>query len=178
MHFYAGDIIFREERPGHEAYIVDQGLVEIFTGPEGNPTVLARVGPNSIFGEMALVSDKPRSASARALTETVCFVVKESDFRARLDESGRFSDTLIRVLAENVRSTSELLSSREADLVARERELQQRELILAEQSREIEEKERQVAEAEAEYERLLNELRERIEANGAEAAKPPAADAA
>ena len=68
------------------------------------------------------------------------------------------------MLAENVRSTSELLTSREADLVARERELQQRELILDEQVRLLAIKEKQIEEAGEEYDRLMGELRNSIDA--------------
>ncbi|MEX2642516.1 MAG: cyclic nucleotide-binding domain-containing protein [Acetobacterales bacterium] len=162
--YYKDQLVFREGATAADVYIIQTGRIEIFKKRDGSETSLAILGPNAIFGEMALVSDKRRSASARALTETVCHVIQEADFRARLDESGRFSDALIRVLAENVRSTSELLTSREADLVARERELQQREVILDEQARLLALKEKQIEEAAEEYDRLMRELLNSIDA--------------
>lgn len=165
--YYKDQLVFREGAAATDVFVIQSGKIEIFKKRDGVEASLAILGPNAIFGEMALVTDRPRSASARALTETVCYIIKESDFRARLDESGRFSDTLVRVLAENVRSTSDLLTSREAELVARERELQQRELILNRQQEDMAAREKSLAEAEDEYQRMMLELRARIDATAA-----------
>lgn len=110
-HFYDGEVIFREDRPGHEAYIIDTGEVEIFTGPEDNPTVLNRAGPRSIFGEMALVTRQPRSASARATRNTICFVINADDFRERLGEVSPFMQVIVKVLAENVRGSNSTIDA-------------------------------------------------------------------
>ncbi len=165
--YYKDQLVFREGAAATDVYVIQSGKIEIFKKRDGLESSLAILGPNAIFGEMALVTDRPRSASARALTETVCYVIKESDFRARLDESGRFSDTLVRVLAENVRSTSDLLTTREAELVARERELQQRELILDRQKEAMAARETELSEAETEYQKMMLELRGRIDATAA-----------
>jgi CRP/FNR family cyclic AMP-dependent transcriptional regulator len=146
--YHTDQLVFREGASATEVYVIQSGGVEIFKKRDGVEASLALLGPNAIFGEMALITDQPRSASARARCETVCYVIKEGDFRSHLDESGRFSDILVRVLAANVRCSSDLLSAREAELVARERELQQRALILDRQRQAIEAREAQVRDME------------------------------
>ncbi|MEY4007871.1 MAG: hypothetical protein RLZZ467_917, partial [Gemmatimonadota bacterium] len=52
-------------------YIIDAGRVEVFAASEGGEArVLAELGPNDTVGEMAVLDDVPRSASARAAVET------------------------------------------------------------------------------------------------------------
>lgn len=124
-HFYDGEVIFREGRPGHEAYIIHTGEVEIFTGPDDSATVLARIGPQSIFGEMALVTRLPRSASARASRNTICFVINADDFRKRLGEVSPFMQIIVKVLAENVRESNSLIDAAAKQIKRQKRALKQ-----------------------------------------------------
>ena len=64
----AGERFFKEGDEGNRAYVVQAGEVEIIksTGEEDKDIVLGTIGKGGIFGEMALIDDKPRMASARA----------------------------------------------------------------------------------------------------------------
>lgn len=64
--FQHGEIIFREGEDSDFAYIVESGTVEIFKRLKQGTVLLATLGPGEIFGEMGLLSDQPRSASAAA----------------------------------------------------------------------------------------------------------------
>lgn len=76
----AGHIIFKEGDEAEKAYRILEGRVEIaINGPHGR-IVLGQLHPGDIFGEMALVDDKPRSADALALTDVVLEAMDESDF--------------------------------------------------------------------------------------------------
>ncbi len=70
--FEPTEFVFREGDRGKSIYIVLDGEIEIFTQDNyGTPVPLAKMGPNSFFGERAVLSGKPRCASAVAVKETL-----------------------------------------------------------------------------------------------------------
>jgi hypothetical protein len=73
MHvFSAGEMIIREGDPGRSVYIILDGRVKVFTRDDGgNELPLATLGVGQFFGEMSLVSGKPRSSSVAALELSV-----------------------------------------------------------------------------------------------------------
>jgi len=64
--FRPGEIVFLEGMHGEEAFLLKEGAVEIFRSSGSGEVVLATITPGDIFGEMALVDSRPRSASAPA----------------------------------------------------------------------------------------------------------------
>ncbi len=89
-----GECIFTEGDRGDYAYIIDQGSVEIFTTLEDQLYVLSVLEPGAIFGELALVDGRTRSASARALTDTLLTLVT----REQVDERIQSADPILRML--------------------------------------------------------------------------------
>ncbi|MDP6884809.1 MAG: cyclic nucleotide-binding domain-containing protein, partial [Rhodospirillales bacterium] len=75
-----GDTIFREGDSANQAFIVQEGEVVIVKGPQENTQVLGTIGKGGIFGEMGLVDDRPRMASARAKTGVTLIVVSRQMF--------------------------------------------------------------------------------------------------
>ncbi|MBY0355363.1 MAG: cyclic nucleotide-binding domain-containing protein [Rickettsiales bacterium] len=76
MHYKPGEIIFRQGYPGDNAYIIIRGQVEIIDEMgDGTEYRLALLEAGQMFGEMALLDDKPRSATARAATEVILQVM-------------------------------------------------------------------------------------------------------
>lgn len=70
--FAAGEFLFHAGEAPSGMYIIDAGRVDVFVPVEGGePKVLAELGPNDTVGEMAVLDDVTRSASARAAVETV-----------------------------------------------------------------------------------------------------------
>ena len=63
-----GDIIFSEGEIGTEMFIIQSGVVELFTSIAGDMRVLATLEKGDFFGEMSVLEDLPRTASARAKT--------------------------------------------------------------------------------------------------------------
>jgi diguanylate cyclase (GGDEF)-like protein len=77
----AGDIIFREGDPGVEMYVVLSGAVLIFvTDQSGAEVVLAEIGQGSYFGEMSIIDRAARSATCRAVEDTVLLSLHADDF--------------------------------------------------------------------------------------------------
>ena len=84
--FKDGEIIFTEGDPPGAVYIVISGEVEIFRGPVEQKVVLAKRGWEEVFGEMALVDNHPRSASAMAVGDVKLYEISESMFHDYLGE--------------------------------------------------------------------------------------------
>ena len=95
----AGAVIFREGDPGEEMYVVQEGRVEIRVGEE----VVETLGPGEIFGELALIDDQPRSATAVAVTASRVAAVPEARFHFMVQQTPRFALQVMRVMAERLR---------------------------------------------------------------------------
>jgi CRP/FNR family transcriptional regulator, cyclic AMP receptor protein len=77
----AHQVIFRQGDPGDRFYVITSGSVRIFRKSEdGIETDLSRLGPGDSFGEMALLTQKPRSANAQTLEETQLLVLAKDQF--------------------------------------------------------------------------------------------------
>jgi SulP family sulfate permease len=79
-----GTIICKEGEPGDGIYFILSGYVSVYTGDREHR--LATFAEGVYFGEMALLEDKPRSASVRAETETKLLFIAKEDFQ-KLTES-------------------------------------------------------------------------------------------
>jgi CRP-like cAMP-binding protein len=80
-------------------YIVAEGEVEISIGSH----VLEVLGPEAIFGEMALVTNEPRSATARARTDCRVVEIPERRFVFLTQQTPHFALDVMRVMAERLR---------------------------------------------------------------------------
>src|SRR4030042_6185247 len=71
-----GEVVFEEGSQGSEMFIVHKGKVRLAAkGPKGAEQTLAILGPGEFFGEMALIDNSPRSASATADAEGTELIV-------------------------------------------------------------------------------------------------------
>jgi CRP/FNR family cyclic AMP-dependent transcriptional regulator len=78
----SGDFVFKEGDKGNKAYVVQDGSIEIVVkNGEGEDVVLGMVDKGGIFGEMALIDDQPRMATARAAAGTTLIVINRTMFR-------------------------------------------------------------------------------------------------
>lgn len=106
--FGAGKIIFREGDEGAAAYLIERGSVEISKFGRGGSVPIGRLGERGIFGEMALIDDGPRMATATALEETVCVVIAQEEIQSRLRKLDPFMTAVLCMLVENVRHQTDL----------------------------------------------------------------------
>ena len=107
--FAAGEYIFRQGDPGDEAYLIAAGKVEIRVESRGQTTVIATLERGDILGEMALIDDQARMASAIAVEATTLTVIAQKSFRARLDriaEVDRMIPRLLQRYVERLRAQS------------------------------------------------------------------------
>ncbi len=97
--FKQGEIIFREGDPATELYVIKSGRVDIASGNR----LLATLGDNGIFGEMALIDKAPRSATVTAATDVELVPVNEKQFLFLVSQTPFFALKVMRVLAGRLR---------------------------------------------------------------------------
>jgi len=100
--FKAGTIIFRRGDAASEMFVIKSGQVRIQLG---NRT-LSELPADSIFGEMALIDNEPRSATAVAITDVELVPVSEQQFLFMVGQTPYFALKVMRVLAHRLRVTS------------------------------------------------------------------------
>ena len=76
----AGEIVFRAGEEGDALYIVARGKVDVTEGGGADCHSLAELGPGQAFGEMALLSGAPRTATIQTAVATDLLVIKREDF--------------------------------------------------------------------------------------------------
>ena len=109
VEFADGDYIFREGDLGTEMYIIAEGKVEILNKMSGKETVIAVLEKGDFFGEMSILEDMPRAASARALTATKLVQINGSTFDQMLRDNPEVAVRVMRKLSRRLRETDELL---------------------------------------------------------------------
>jgi len=96
-HYRQGETIFYKDDPGSVLYIIKDGQVKITTSsPEGEEVILAIFTNGDFFGELSLLDENPRSASAVALAPTEVLTLNRSNF---LDFIRRYPDLVSDILA-------------------------------------------------------------------------------
>jgi len=96
----AQTIIFRQGEPGDSFYIIVSGKVRVFRkGEEGVETDLSMLGPGDCFGEMALLTDKARSAHVETLEETQVLVLTKEQFDRILKKDPNISLAFVKQMS-------------------------------------------------------------------------------
>jgi len=98
-----GKVIFREGEPGNEMFIIIEGEVKI-TKKAGNlEKTLMILRSGDFFGEMALVDDKPRSASAIAMITCKLIALDKNTFKSVILNNPNFAYKVILKMSERLR---------------------------------------------------------------------------
>ncbi len=108
-----GSVVVREGDAGLEAYIIVRGTCQAYKTVDGNKVVLRRMGPGDVFGEMAVVSAQPRSASVEVIDELTVMVVTAEILAKELGIHS-WMGGFVRALADRFREADERLTELEA----------------------------------------------------------------
>ena len=109
-----GELLFKEGDPGDKFYIVQSGAIEILKDKAGSePDRLAVKHAGDSFGEMALLTDAPRSATVRAVEPTNLLVVSRDQFEQLLG-GDTLATRVMRSLAKSLRSLNIRFGARDA----------------------------------------------------------------
>jgi len=95
-------MLFSEGQPGEELYIIQRGSVKIVKIVDNNEVLLAVLKQGDIFGEMALLEAKPRSASAIAYEDCTVLAVNKENFERMVGTQPQIITRLTQLLAERI----------------------------------------------------------------------------
>lgn len=113
--FEAGSIIFREGDVANEAYVIQQGEVEILKHAQHGEVRLAVLGEGDVLGELALFEQgMPRSATARVIHPVTCEVITREEFENQLAQCPPKIMPVIMMVLDRLRSNNKRISETEA----------------------------------------------------------------
>jgi len=102
--YQPGEVIVREGEQTAGCFIILTGQVEVVKDADtAKSTVLARLGPGELFGEMAMIDEHPRSATVCAVEATECVGLRRSDFMAELQRTPEIAVHMLPVLVRRLR---------------------------------------------------------------------------
>jgi CRP/FNR family cyclic AMP-dependent transcriptional regulator len=106
----AGTVLLTEGSTGLGLFILTAGRVRVFRGEPKGGLTLAMIGAGDILGEMALLDDQPRSASAITVTETDCLLISRESFQEVLREDSEIFETLVPALVARLRELQQRIA--------------------------------------------------------------------
>lgn len=106
----AGEVLFRHGQQGDDAYIVEDGAIEISVGEGDARKVIATLGPGEILGEMALIANAPRSATATAVQDSVLLVLRRHRLLKPIQRSDPLTQLLLQMMTERLNEASRWMS--------------------------------------------------------------------
>jgi CRP-like cAMP-binding protein len=110
--FPRGHTIFQRGDHGDRAYVITSGAIDIvIDSPDGRELILARLGAGEHFGEMALMDDLTRSASARTAEPSEVLMVLREAFLMAIRQDPDVSMQIIRSLVQRLRATDEKMEA-------------------------------------------------------------------
>jgi serine/threonine-protein kinase len=110
--YQAGQLLLHEGEPGAESFIIESGKVEVFKGTGEHKVTLGILGAGEIVGEMALITQGPRSASVQALTRTRVLVLTDERFTENLKRLPTWMGKTIVALAQRLYEADRKLAQR------------------------------------------------------------------
>lgn len=109
--FPKGTILFREGDSTKEIYLVHSGRVKITKQVRDSEKTLAVFGPGDFFGEMAFLLDKPRSATAEVMEDSILIVIEPQTFESMIHSNAGFALKIIKKFAARIWDANEKIES-------------------------------------------------------------------
>ncbi len=117
-----GEVIFRENDPGDRMFIIQSGSVSIHKQIDGREHKLAELGKGEFFGEMAIVSNTPRSATAIAVGQVEILSFDRAGFEAMIAKNTKIAMSIIDKLSRRLQNANSqiqtLVRSNQRSMVA------------------------------------------------------------
>ena len=99
-----GEVVFLEGDPGACAYFIHSGEVEVIRQEDGREKVIATLGQNQYFGEMALIKNAPRNATVRAVVETQVAALGKKNFLTLLSVVPVVKEDILKTVQNRARA--------------------------------------------------------------------------
>jgi CRP/FNR family transcriptional regulator len=111
----SGDTLFEAGSVGNEMYIIRSGRIKVYRVYDGDEITFAEFREGDAFGEMSLIDEYPRSASAAALEDCVLLSLSRPTFKNLLEKDSQTGVKLLMAIAEvfskRMRKTDKLLEA-------------------------------------------------------------------
>jgi len=105
-------VVFFENEEGDFFFTILEGRIKVtILGDDGREVILSVLGPGDFFGEMALLDNEPRSATAIAVEESELLSLHRNDFQSVLNDNKSITSALIRVLSARLRRANHQIST-------------------------------------------------------------------
>jgi CRP/FNR family transcriptional regulator len=106
--FRRGTMIFHKDQAGDALYIIESGQVRVFLPSEsGEELDIDLLGPGDVFGDMAILDGRPRSASIDTRTDVVTHVLDHDEFQRHLRATPELATAVIEFLSIRLRHVME-----------------------------------------------------------------------
>lgn len=104
LHLPAGNFLFHEGDLGNQAYLIQEGEIEIFKNSDGRSVLLAVRKAGELVGEMSLLEASPRNASGRARTDSQLFVIDHTVLDELISTRPSAARTMLHTFSSRLRS--------------------------------------------------------------------------
>ncbi len=105
-------VVFFENEQGDTLFMILEGRVRVtILGDDGREVILSVLGPGDFFGEIALLDNEPRSATAIAAEDSELLLLQRNEFQGAMSENASISGALIRVLTARLRRANHQIST-------------------------------------------------------------------
>jgi CRP-like cAMP-binding protein len=95
----AGTVLFREGEPGKEMFVIQSGRVRLTRVLRGQEKVIAELPAGEFFGEMSIINDKPRTATAVVVEDAQLLVLDPRTFEAMIKANTEIAVRMVKKLA-------------------------------------------------------------------------------
>jgi EAL domain-containing protein (putative c-di-GMP-specific phosphodiesterase class I) len=102
--YNAGEIIFKEGDEGDDAFLIEEGMIEISVMNNGQALQVNKIGKGELFGEVALIDHQPRTATAKAVENTVLIAIQRSLVNELLEKTDPIVRHLLLVILDRYRN--------------------------------------------------------------------------
>jgi CRP/FNR family transcriptional regulator, cyclic AMP receptor protein len=107
--FRAGEVLFRQGERGDEMYVIQSGVVQILKKVGDDERPLATLGRGEFLGEMAILNDKPRTATAIVLEDARCLVIDAATLEQMIAKNTEIALRLVKKLARRLDAADEMI---------------------------------------------------------------------
>ena len=105
-------VVFFENEEGDFFFMILEGRIKVtILGDDGREVILSMLGPGDFFGEMALLDNEPRSATAIAVEESELLQLHRTDFQTVLTDNRSIQHALIKILTGRLRRANHQIST-------------------------------------------------------------------
>ena len=115
-----GSTVFRQGEPGGSVYVIRAGKVRVLKDANGRQRMITTLGPGDFFGEMAVVTGRPRTATVEVVEDAELLKVPAGKLQEMVSGTGEVAIRLIRHLAERLEHANRFIDVLlEDDITAR-----------------------------------------------------------